>query len=136
MKIKRGERVEEIIKLAFLGIVGALVALQIKGHRPEFALLVGLGIGIVILVYGMNRLSGVLNQFAVIRAYLGDSAAYLKILFRVIGMTYLCEFSAGICRDAGFGVIADQLVIVGKLAVLLNGIPILLAVFEQLQGMF
>ena len=67
--------------------------------------------------------------------YLGDSKNYLGILLKVIGITYICEFSAGICKDAGFSSVSDQIEILGKLSVMFAGLPILFAVVEQIRGM-
>ena len=52
---------------------------------------------------------------------------------KVICITYICAFSAGICQDSGYGSIAEQIEILGKLSVMFAGLPILLAVIEQIQ---
>jgi len=62
------------------------------------------------------------------------SKGYLSILIKVIGITYLCEFSAAICKDAGFSTVADQIEVLGKLSVMFAGLPILLALLELIQG--
>ena len=53
----------------------------------------------------------------------------------VAEIPYLCEFSAGICKDAGFSSVSDQLEILGKLSVLFAGLPILLSVIRQIYSM-
>ena len=73
-------------------------------------------------------------QFEKIRDYLGGAESYLSILLRVIGITYICEFSAGICKDAGYQSVAGQIEILGKLAVMFAGLPILFTVIEQIQS--
>ena len=69
-----------------------------------------------------------------IRIYLSGSEEYLSILFRVIGITYICEFSSDICRDAGYQAVAGQIEVLGKLVVMFAGLPILFAVIEQIQS--
>lgn len=76
-----------------------------------------------------------LEEFRGLQQYLGDSKGYLGILMKVVGITYLCEFSAGICKDAGFSSVSDQLEILGKLSVLFAGLPILLSVIRQIYSM-
>ena len=75
-----------------------------------------------------------LEEFAGLQQYLGDAKGYLGILMKVVGITYLCEFSAGICKDAGFAAVSDQIEILGKLSVLFAGLPILLTVIRQIYG--
>lgn len=124
----------EIIKMSLLGIMGVLLAVQFKTSKPEYGVYIGLSIGIVIFCYGLQQVQTVLTQFDRIREYLGDSQGYLATLLRVIGVTYICEFSAGICKDAGYGSVAEQIEIMGKLSVMFAGIPILFAVIELIQS--
>ena len=125
----------EIIKVGMLGILGILLAVQFKANKPEYGMYIGFGISILIFSYGINQIWAVIEQFDRIRAFLGDSKQYLTVLLRVIGVTYICEFSSGICKDAGYGSIAEQIEIFGKLSVMFAGIPILFAVIEQIQSL-
>jgi len=125
----------EIIKVGLLGILGVLLALQFKAHKPEYGMYIGFAISILIFSYGLQQVQAVLQQFQLIRGFLGDSQEYLTVLLRVIGITYICEFSSGICKDAGYGSVAEQIEILGKLSVLFAGIPILFAVIEQIHGL-
>ncbi len=123
----------ELIKIGILGILGVMVALQFKATRPEYGIYMGLVISILIFGYAVRQFAGVLEQFALIRKFLGSGESYLTILLKITGVTYICEFSAGICKDAGYGAVAEQIEILGKLTVMLAGLPILLAVMEQIQ---
>jgi len=123
----------ELIKISILGILGVMVALQFRATRPEYGIYMGLVISILIFSYAVRQFSAVLGQFALIRQFLGSSQSYLSILLKITGVTYICEFSAGICKDAGYGAVAEQIEILGKLSVMFAGLPILLAVMEQIQ---
>lgn len=125
----------EIIKVGMLGIIGVLLALHFKGSKPEYSMFIGFSISILIFCYGLRQAQAVILQFDVIRGYLGSSQGYLTVLLRVIGVTYICEFSSAICKDAGFGSVAEQIEILGKLSVMFAGIPILFAVIEQIQSL-
>lgn len=124
----------ELIKVSFLGIAGVLLAVQFKSQKPEYGVYIGLAIGILIFAFCLRQVEAVLVQFGRIRDYLGDAESYLSILIRVIGITYICEFSSGICKDAGYQSVAGQIEILGKLAVMFAGLPILFTVIEQIQG--
>ncbi len=125
----------EIIKVGLLGILGVLLALQFKANKPEYGMYIGFAISILIFSYGLQQVQAVLAQFEVIRGFLGDSQKYLTVLLRVIGITYICEFSSGICKDAGYGTVAEQIEILGKLSVMFAGLPILFAIIEQMQSL-
>ena len=123
----------EIIKVGLLGIVGVLLAVQFKSHKPEYGMYIGFAVSILIFSYVLGQVEAVVTQLDLIQQYLGDTKSYLSILLKVIGITYICEFSAGICKDAGYGSVADQIEILGKLSVMFAGLPILFAVIEQIQ---
>lgn len=124
----------EIIKVGLLGIVGVILAVQFKAQKPEYGIYIGFAISILIFCYVLQQVEAVVSQLTLIQKYLGDTRSYLSILLKVIGITYICEFSAGICKDAGYGSVADQIEILGKLSVMFAGLPILFAVIEQIQS--
>lgn len=125
----------EIIRVGALGIVGVLLAVQFKAQKPEYGILIGFGISILIFCFALGQVEVVLGQFGRLQSYLGSAQGYLFILLKVIGITYICEFSAGICKDAGFGAVSEQIEILGKLSVIFAGLPVLFAVIEQIQGL-
>lgn len=92
----------ELIKIAFLGIAGVLLAQQFKGSKPEYATYIGLAVSILIFGFCLRQVGAVTAQFVRLREYLNGGEGYLAILLKVIGITYICEFSSGICKDAGY----------------------------------
>jgi len=124
----------ELIKIAFLGIAGVLLAMQFRGSRPEYAAYIGLAVSILIFSFCLRQAGAVTAQFARLREYLDGAEGYLAILLKVIGITYICEFSSGICKDAGYQSVAGQIEVLGKLTVMFAGLPILFAVIEQIQS--
>lgn len=125
---------QEIVKVAFLGIAGVLLAIQFKSTKAEYGIYIGLAISILIFCYALRQVEAVVLQFEKIRSYLNGTESYLSILLKVIGITYICEFSAGICKDAGYQAVAGQIEVLGKLSVMFAGLPILFAVIEQIQS--
>ena len=125
---------QEIVKVAFLGMAGVLLAIQFRAQKPEYATYIGLAVSILIFGYALRQVEAVISQLGRIRNYLGSGQGYLSILLKVIGITYICEFASGICRDAGYQAVAGQIEVLGKLSVMFAGLPILFAVIEQIQS--
>ncbi|MFR6328499.1 MAG: SpoIIIAC/SpoIIIAD family protein [Eisenbergiella sp.] len=55
-------------------------------------------------------------------------------MFKVTGITYLCQICAGLCRDAGYQAIAAQVELFGKVTILLAGMPVLLSLMDTITG--
>lgn len=123
-----------MIKIGILGIVGALIGIQFKSQKQEYSMYIGFAVCIIIFSYGVQCLESILNTIFEWKELLGNSASYIGVLIKITGITYICEFCSGICKEAGFPAVAGQIEIAGKLSVLLSGMPILLALIETMQG--
>ena len=124
----------EIIKIGLLGIAAVLLAVQFKTQKPEYSLYIGIGAAVLVFSYTFRFLSQLLSQISTLQRFFDGNGSYLKTLFKIVGITYVCEFSAGICKDAGFSSVAGQIEVMGKLSVMFAGLPILLAVLEQIRN--
>ena len=124
----------EIMKLALVGIVGILLAVPLKSYKAEYGIYIGIAVCLVILGYGMQYFARILSSIEQLRNYLNDNYSYITVLLKAVGATYACEFCAGICKDAGYGGIAGQVEMIGKLYILLIGMPVLMALLESIQS--
>lgn len=124
----------EIVKIGALGVAGVMLALQFKTNRPEFGIYIGAAICLLIFTFSLSGLETLLGRVKVLQNYLSGSGDYIGFLFKAVGITYVCEFCSSICKDAGYGAVAGQIEIFGKLSVLLMGIPVLTAVIENINA--
>lgn len=124
----------ELVKIVFLGIAGVLLAVQFKAGKPEYGLYIGMAVSIIIFSFVLRQVAAVTVQFGRLKGFLNGAEGYLSILLKVIGITYICEFGAGVCKDAGYHSVAGQIEVLGKLTVMFAGLPVLFAVIEQIQS--
>lgn len=124
----------EIVKIGILGVAGVMIALQFKMTRPEMSFYIGFAVCIVIFTFSINGMIQILSKIELLQKYI-SSGSYFNILFKAVGITYISEFCASICRDAGYGAVAGQIEIFGKLTVLFLGMPILTAVIETISSL-
>ncbi|MDO4304430.1 MAG: SpoIIIAC/SpoIIIAD family protein [Bacillota bacterium] len=124
----------EIIKIGILGVAGVMLALQFKSNRPEYGLYLGAVLCLIIFFFSLSGLNLLMVKIRDLEKYINGSESYLGFLFKAVGITYVCEFCASICKDAGYGAVAGQIEIFGKLSVLLMGMPVLVAVVENINA--
>jgi len=60
------------------------------------------------------------------------SLLYMETILKIIGVAYIAEFGAQICRDAGEGAIASKVEFAAKVIVIVLAIPVIAAVFDYL----
>ena len=116
----------DILRIAALGTAGVLLGITVKGAKPEFALLVTVGAGLCILAGTVGKMQYLLGMLAQMKSY-------LNTLLKMLGITYVGQFSAGICKDAGYSSIAGQIELFARLAVLAVSMPVLLALLETVH---
>ena len=57
-------------------------------------------------------------------------SSYIKIILKVIGISYLVEFGKDICKDAGESAIANKIEMAGKVIVVSVSIPVIASLIE------
>ncbi|HIR93075.1 MAG TPA: stage III sporulation AC/AD family protein [Candidatus Egerieimonas intestinavium] len=124
----------DVVKIAVLGLMGVMVGLFFKQARPEYTLYISLATGLLILILAAGKLEAVFALLRQIQAYLPIKTAYVTAILKMVGIAYIGQFSAGLCRDAGYSSVAGQIELFCKLSILLISLPILLALLETLQG--
>lgn len=124
----------DIIKIACLGLVGVLFGLFLRQMKSPFAEMISLATCLLIIFYSVTRLSFVFALIDTLGGYLSVQKKYFQILLKIIGITYVADFSSSICRDAGYSAIAGQIEIFGKISILAVSSPIILALLETVYS--
>ncbi len=119
-----------MIKIAALGLSAVLLALFLKEAYAPFSALVSFAACLLIVFYSVSRLSSIFELLDTLSGYVSAQKSYYKILLKIIGITYVADFSANLCRDAGYSAIAGQIEIFGKISILAVSAPIILALME------
>ena len=122
-----------VLTIGILWIAGALLAVELKGLKGEYGIYLVAAVGLVIFFYGITKLKTVIETIRQVQSYIRLNRMYLEVLLKMIGITYIAEFSSGICKDAGYGSLGSQIEIFGKLSVLAVSMPILLALLDTVQ---
>ncbi len=124
----------DMVRIGLIGIVGVLFAVAIKSYKAEYGIYITVAVCLIFLEYIVCYFMQILTGMEQIRGYLNENYQYLTLLLKAVGATYACEFCAGICKDAGYGGVAGQVEMLGKLYILSVGMPVLLALMENIQA--
>lgn len=125
----------DMVKIGLIGIVGVLFAVSVKSYKAEYGIYIAVAVCLIILEYIVRYFINILTGMEQIRGYLNENYQFLTLLLKAVGATYACEFCAGICKDAGYGGVAGQVEMLGKLYILSVGMPVLLALMENIQAL-
>ena len=122
-----------VMSIGILGLTAVILAVQLKGVKGEYGIYLAAAAGLVIFFYGISKLETIIQAVEQVQAYLKINHVYINTLMKMIGITYIAEFSSVICKDAGYGSLGNQIEIFGKLSILAVSMPILMALMEMVQ---
>ena len=115
-------------------IVGVLVAIKLKSLNSPLWIYLSLALSLFVVFYITERLTFVLDFLDSVMGQIGLESGYFEVLIKIIGISYLCEFTSNICREAGFIAVASQIEIGGKLTMMVMSMPILMAIVETITA--
>lgn len=122
-----------IMQIGVVGVLGALMAVQFKSQKTEYAIYISVAVGIFLFFCIVQRLGIFVEMISRLKSYISADAGYIQTMLKMVGLTYIAEFAAGICKDAGYQSIATQIETFCKLTILALGMPVLLALFEAVR---
>lgn len=123
-----------MINIALIGIISITMAIIFKKQREEFSLYIAIGASMLILILGIGKLEVILDAINRLQGYIRLNSAYVGILIKIVGITYVTEISSSLCKDSGYQSIGDQIELVGKLSILAISMPILLAILDTINN--
>ena len=125
----------DIIKIAAIGIITAICVLILREQKQETAMVVGITGGILILLSVVDYFSEIFSVLTVLMEKSGIPGTIYAIVFKMIGIGYIADFSAGIVEDAGQKSLAEKILLSGKLIIMVLSLPILMLLFDTIMGM-
>ena len=122
-----------VLQIGIIGVIGALMAIQFKSGKTEYGIYMSVGASILLFSCIVDRLEIFISTVEEISRFIQIDTGYITTMLKMVGITYIAEFSSSICKDAGYQTIAVQIEICSKLTILALGMPVLLALLETIQ---
>lgn len=117
-----------IISIAVSGVIICLLAVTLKQHRPDFAAIVGIVGGIILIAAVIFKLTDIFGRLDLMAQKI-EMNEEVKTLIKVLGICLVAQSASDICRDSGYSSIASKVEFSGKILVLFVSFPM----FEKLM---
>ncbi len=119
-----------------IALITAIIALFLKETRSNsLALLVTCTGGIVVLLRLIPNLETVISNYSSLGETSGINSYYFGLILKIIGIAYICEFGAQLCRDAAQGALAFKIELAAKIAILILALPVLGSIVQTVSGL-
>ena len=121
---------ELIFKIMGIGLITCIAALIVKPVRSDFAMIISMVGGIVILIMVLSSISGVLTLVGSLANKTGLNGHLIAVVIKIIGVGYLTEITASLCADTGNGRLGDKILLGGKIIILVMSLPIVTSILN------
>ena len=122
----------EIWQIVGLALIVTVISVVLKQIRPEIAIQLTILAGTAIFLLIIGKIKVIVDLLQTLANQANISSYYLVIVLKIVGIAYLAEFGAQICRDAGESALAVKIEVAAKIGVIVLAIPIIVAITESL----
>jgi stage III sporulation protein AD len=121
-----------LTSLCIASVVVVLIAVKLKKINGEYSIIISIGACLMIIAFVITRLTGMITYIEKIISYISVDTEYISIILKMLGISYICEFSSSICKDAGFGAIASHIEIAGRISMVVMSLPVLMNIIDMI----
>ena len=125
----------DIFRIVAIALITAFCVLVLRDVKSELAAVVALAGGIVVVLSVVDYFADIFSVVSAIAKRAGLAASVVTLLFKVIAVGYITEFSASVIEDVGLSSLADNVTLAGKLIIVGVSLPVVMQLFEFIAGM-
>lgn len=115
----------DIFKIVVIALLSVSMIIIVKQSRPEIAMLISIITIIVIFFFSIEKVGQVIELITGLSDRAGLSREFLGTILKIVGIAYITEFGASICKDIGESAIASKVQFAGKCVILVFGVSII-----------
>ena len=119
-----------------LALVVTVFLIILRKEKPEMAVILAIAAAAIILMTLLKSIAQIVTVFESLALKSQLNLDYLKLIVKILGLSYLAGFGAQICKDAGEGSMAAKIELAGKIAILTLGIPIMVGLLNMILKIF
>lgn len=124
-----------MVKVAVIGLAGAILAVLVRNYKNEYGSYVILGIAVLIFGLICTQLKSIVSAINTFAEYVNIEGKYITILIKMLGITYVAEFATAICKDLGYQSISAQIEMFARLTLFAISIPVVSALIETIGNL-
>jgi len=122
----------EIAQIVGLALVTTLLLLILRQEKPVMAVVLSIVFSILVFTMMVNKIALIINVMEELTSRAEINYFFLATILKIMGVAYLCEFAAAICKDAGEQAVAQKVEFAAKIIIAVLALPIMIAILESL----
>ena len=125
----------DLYKIAGIALISLSLIVTLKNiKREDFALFVTLIASILLIVFILAKLEAVIELLNSFANNASIDKNYFYLLLKALGISYIVEIVANICKDSGASSLATKVEITGKLSIVIITIPLITTLLSTITN--
>jgi len=120
----------ELLKIVGLALTGVTLSALMKSINKELSIYIVIATVIILFLTILNQLTNVFDFLENIYGNVTYGKTFFPVILKVLGIAYITDFTAQLCRDAGEATIGSKVELAGKILIFYLAMPILSAILE------
>jgi stage III sporulation protein AD len=126
----------EWARIGGLALTGLTALLILRSYKPDWAPLIRLAVAVIFLGITLTMVATVLDYVQELTSATGAlSEETWPLLLKALGIAFLTETAASLCRDSGEAGLAGWVETAGRLEILLLSFPLIRTVMETVTAL-
>lgn len=124
-----------IITITGLCLIASVICKSLEKNTPEIKILLAVCTVCIVFFKIAGELTRVISAIQEIFNRSDMDKDYLTVIFKGLGICYITQFGSDCCKECGENVIASQLELAGKIAMLIISLPLFTALVAIIEGL-
>ena len=121
-----------IFHFVIIAVAVSMATLILKQFRPELGLVLVVVASVALMMTLLSRMAVVIALVEEVAQRADIGSLHLNTIFRIMGVAFVAEFGAMLCKDAGENTLSAKIELAGKLIILGLSVPLVLVILETL----
>lgn len=125
----------DVFRIAGIAVMTAVLAATVRTYRPEMGLHIAVAGGLILLAYAAAELAGVAQAARSMLSDAGVDGDVTSLVMKVVGVAFIAQTAADVCRDSGENSLAGKVELCGRLMMVQASLPLLVKLQQIVAGL-
>lgn len=120
----------DIFKIIGIAILGAILCYIVNETKSNIGVVLSIAIGMLIIFMILAKIGGIIDFFIQMSTKYNIDLVFLKVVIKIIGISYVCEFAIDMLTSLGEENIAKKVALAGKVVIVYMAVPIMATLMD------
>ncbi|MDD2495874.1 MAG: SpoIIIAC/SpoIIIAD family protein [Tissierellia bacterium] len=122
-----------LTKIIFVAVITIILSIIISKVNPEFKIYISVIFGVLVLFLLFGQAKNNISEFVDLFNKYDIKIENFSIILKIVGIAYICDFIALLCKDLNYEAIGKKIEAAGKIIILIYSFEIIKIFLDQIM---